>query len=374
VKIALILDHFHPAKGGAERSVERILHGLRERGHELLLVAQSAEPPPDLPLTVHAVAVPPFPRWRRDWIFANRSAVMVEKLNPDLVLAVRHTRKADVFLARGGLHSETIEGNLRANSSMLRRFSYRCLPKHRVLLGLEDELFRSARAPLVIAPSRMVQSHFLKRYDLAAGRVPVVHTGADLNYFQPADLPERERLRGELGVSGKIVALFAAHNFTLKGLHCLLRAWNHLDPARFQLLVAGRGKGPSQSGVRYLGHQPDPRGLYQAADVLVHPTFYDPFSRVVIEALACGLPVITTRFNGAAELVTDGREGFIIDDPHDAELLADRIRRFADPAGARSLSSAARQLAGQHPESGFLNRTVEWIESSEARRAAQEPA
>ena len=83
--------------------------------------------------------------------------------------------------------------------------------------------------------------------------------------------------------------------------------------------------------ILFTGPTPRVQTFFHAADILVHDTYYDPCSRVVLEAMASGLPVITTRYNGAAERIQDGREGYVIDSPDDVESLADRIERLAEP-------------------------------------------
>src|SRR6185312_17202667 len=99
--------------------------------------------------------------------------------------------------------------------------------------------------------------------------------------------------------------------------------------------------------VHFVGHCPDMRNAYFAADFLVHPTFYDPCSLVVLEALACGLPVITTRYNGAAELLSPPADGLVLDDPHDAPATAAAITRMLGRGYRVAASQAARQAAGR---------------------------
>jgi len=95
--------------------------------------------------------------------------------------------------------------------------------------------------------------------------------------------------------------------------------------------------------VRFLGARDDIRSLYAAADVLAHPTWYDPCSRVVLEALVCGLPVVTTRFNGAAEVMHEGQHGAVIDSPRDTAALAAAIKRCLQAdVRAACASDAAR--------------------------------
>jgi UDP-glucose:(heptosyl)LPS alpha-1,3-glucosyltransferase len=97
--------------------------------------------------------------------------------------------------------------------------------------------------------------------------------------------------------------------------------------------------------VSFVGHCAQMRRAYFAADFLVHPTFYDPCSLVVLEALACGLPVITTRYNGASELLRPGHEGYVVDTPHDHARLAWAMLQLMDPARRRQCSAAARRAA-----------------------------
>src|SRR5581483_8332591 len=152
--------------------------------------------------------------------------------------------------------------------------------------------------------------------------------------------------------------LIAAMNYRLKGLEPLLYACRRLlqrsefrgRTVPFRLAVVGDPQFGRYEGlarrlgidkhVHFVGHCAEMRNAYFAADFLVHPTFYDPCSLVVLEALACGLPVITTRFNGAAELLHPPQEGYVIDDPHDHDQLAWCMMQFLD-TGRRAVCSQA---------------------------------
>jgi UDP-glucose:(heptosyl)LPS alpha-1,3-glucosyltransferase len=368
MKIILAIDHFNARKGGAEQSLCRILAALRERGHHVGICAMTWQRPEGADWAYHHVSTPPWPRWWRYWSFARRVDNLLRALAPDVVLGVRHVARADVFLARGGLHCETLDANRRVRPSRpWSRFRY-LQPKHQVMLALERRLFLSPAAPRVVSPSDMVRRQCLARFPLQPGGVVVVRTGVNLAMFEPANEATRMRLRERLGLRDRVVGLFVAHNFALKGLPCLLEAWHHVDPERFQLLVAGRGRPPTMArrlpNVTFLGDHANVLELYQAADFLVHPTFYDPFSRVVIEALACGLPVITTRYNGAAEIMQDGREGFILDDPTHFSRLQGCLERLDDDSLRLQMGRRARQSAERHPESRFLQETVMHVEQA----------
>src|SRR5207302_9639466 len=116
---------------------------------------------------------------------------------------------------------------------------------------------------------------------------------------------------------------------------------------RFQAYSRLAAKLEISNRVLFLGPRRDAHLCYFAADFLVHPTFYDPCSLVVLEALACSLPVITTRFNGASELLHPPREGYVLADPHEHELLAECMAALLDPARRAGCAQAARRAAAQ---------------------------
>ena len=123
--------------------------------------------------------------------------------------------------------------------------------------------------------------------------------------------------------------------------------------------------------VCFVGLCREMRSAYFAADFLVHPTFYDPCSLVVLEALACGLPVITSRANGASELLHPLQEGHVVDDPHDHQRLAWCLWQLMDPERRSSCAQAARKTAGQWTfEQHYRQMLGVFAEAAARKRAA----
>src|SRR5262249_35116436 len=163
--------------------------------------------------------------------------------------------------------------------------------------------------------------------------------------------------RNRLGLEpNDVVGLFVGHNFALKGLKPLMLALGARRAAdrtgrSIHLLVCGSGEAGTfkrlahrlglQETVHFMGFYPDIRACYCSSDFFVQPTYYDPCSLVVLEALACGLPVITTAQNGASELMTHTREGYVVSSPHaEGELIAALNAMSQDPA-RRKMSAQA---------------------------------
>jgi UDP-glucose:(heptosyl)LPS alpha-1,3-glucosyltransferase len=121
--------------------------------------------------------------------------------------------------------------------------------------------------------------------------------------------------------------------------------------------------------VTMIGAVHDTVPYYAAADVYVQPTYYDPCSLVVLEAMACKLPVVTTRYNGVAELMTHGVDGQLFNNPRDGRELADSLRPLMDAGVRRTMGTAARRLAEAHPlENNFAQMVDVYREIEQAPR------
>jgi UDP-glucose:(heptosyl)LPS alpha-1,3-glucosyltransferase len=245
---------------------------------------------------------------------------------------------------------------------------------------LERKQYLGAAKPTIVVNSEMVRSHFERFLGVPRESVRVLHSAIDPARFAAEDrLNRRHTERSAWRVAPEQpVGLFLAMNYRLKGLEPLLRSLplskcgtiavaGHPKYSKYAKLAESLGVADR---VRFLGHRPDPRDLYFAADYLVHPTFYDPCSLVALEALACGLPVVTTRYNGAAELLDDAC-GIAIDDPHDREELAAAIDRACDPAFLRTAPAVARQTAAKCSfENHYRGLAQLFDERRQLRRAA----
>jgi UDP-glucose:(heptosyl)LPS alpha-1,3-glucosyltransferase len=163
----------------------------------------------------------------------------------------------------------------------------------------------------------------------------------------------RARITGRMGRDPALF-LFVAHNFRLKGLDRLIRALRMATetplerPACLAVVGAGNASGYRrlarrlgiEDSVVFLGPLKQVQNAVAAADVGILPTFYDPSSRFILEALAAGKPVVTTRFNGAADHFRDNRHGIVVDSPDNIPALAKAIRHFTVPANIRRASQA----------------------------------
>ena len=256
-------------------------------------------------------------------------------------------------------------------------------PAHRSFLALERRQYLTEPRPLVVAISEMVYRQFQEFYQLPSTDLRLVRLATDADRFEECDRPRRRmEWRQTWGLEpGDTVGLFVGLNYRLKGLEPLLHALKLVpEGAPLRLLVAGNPQAADferqaerlgiSHRVRFLGYCADMRNCYFASDFLVHPTFYDPCSHVVLEAMACGLPVITTRYNGASELLHPPREGYVLDDPHDHQRMAWALTQLLDPGRRAACGQAGRRAAAQWTFEHHYRHILAVLAEAAARKKA----
>jgi UDP-glucose:(heptosyl)LPS alpha-1,3-glucosyltransferase len=339
--------------GGAERFVARAVAALERSGAQVTLIARSAEGWG----ARRVLRVDPFhlgSLWR-DASFARRARAAWRRERFDVVQCHERIPGCDVYRAGDGVHRRWLE--LRAAAAgPLERLGMALNPYHRYVCRAEQRMFEHPRLRAVICNSRMVREEILRTYRIAPGKLHVIYNGVDLEHFHPR---ERERLRGaaraELGVSPRdTLFLFVGSGFSRKGLGAAIAALAAAGERSFRLLVAGRDREQARfaqqaksagAPVTFLGPSGDVRPLYAAADCFILPTRYDPFPNTVLEALAMGLPAIVSTRCGAAEVVEQGRNGWICR-PDDVPGLVAALRAAgAAVHDAEGLQRAARATA-----------------------------
>lgn len=388
MNIAFCYENVLPARGGCETYIADLARRLVAEGHEVHLYACRWYPA-DLPaaLQYHPLPPPGGRRWLRPWRFGAACLEALKDARHQVSIGFDKTWGLDILYPQGGLHAASAEHNLgkyrRPLARTLARWVKRLDLAHWSYSRLERQQYLSARRPLIIVNSNMVQRHFAHYYGVAPADVRVVRSAIDPARFNEQDRPRRRlEWRQHWGIgTEETVALFVAMNYRLKGLDPLLRAVS-LMPARkpFRLVVAGNSQtGPYERlahrlGIRdrvcFVGPRRDMDNCYFAADFLVHPTFYDPCSLVVLEALACGLPVITSRFNGARELMDPPREGYVIDDPHDHQHLAWCLSQLQEPSRRIPCAQSARRAGARWTFEHHYRQMVQVFTEAAARKQA----
>ena len=356
MKLALVRQKYTPY-GGAERFMARAVSALRESGTDVTVVArewQGDQPGRDF------IRCNPFYLGRtwRDAGFAKCVQEIIAGGAFDLLQSHERIPGCQIYRAGDGVHATWLELRGRVQSP-LARLGISLQPWHRYTLAAEAAMFRHPDLKAVICNSRMVHDDIATRFGVAHEKLHVIHNGVDLESFHP-DLcrMHRQRIRKELNIPPNApLLLFVGSGFERKGLPQLLEAFALLEQRDARLIVVGRdrqapalrqraqqlGIGPR---VHFVGGQAEVRPFYGAADVFALPTLYDPFPNAVLEAMACGLPVVTSTTSGAAELIRAAENGFAVD-ALDIEALAQSLA--AAISAGESMAAAARKTAQALP-------------------------
>jgi UDP-glucose:(heptosyl)LPS alpha-1,3-glucosyltransferase len=218
----------------------------------------------------------------------------------------------------------------------------------------------------------MVKNEIVALYSYPAEKIDIVRNGVPVSEFREA-VAEREQGRAAFALAAdEIAVLFAGSGWERKGLRFAIKAIEACPNSKLRLFVAGRGnRGRYKSSrAQFLGTVVDLLRIYAAADIFILPTIYDPFSNACLEALACGLPVITTRDNGFSEIIEDGVHGSIVDCANDIVGLRDAIRFWWDPARRAAVRSTNMQRAAQFDISKNVARTLEILVQAAASAAS----
>lgn len=325
MKLALIRRRFS-ATGGAELYLQRLLAALLRAGHEPHLYTEAWDSPPE-GLHVHAIENNA-PRARRLPAFAEAvQTALNDHGGYDCVFSLERTLRQDVYRAGDGLHRVWLHQR-RRYAPWFRKPFVAVGAFHRNLLALEARTFDSANTRRIIVNSEMVRGEILAHFPFPESRIHLVRNGVDLDRIRSG---RRRETRTRFGFHDEeFVLLFVGSGWERKGLDYFLQAYRRLAPTNVRALIVGNGRKPlfSPGGAIFAGGMTDVENAYAAADLLVLPPIYEPSSNVVAEALAVDLPVVTTCFNGAAELLRDGKTGTVISDPADTAQLVHAVERW----------------------------------------------
>lgn len=340
--------------GGGELILDRLIRQLADEGADVSIIARSW---PDRPPGVGFIRCDPprITRTLRDRLFAAAACRVIGAQDGALVQAHERVPCCDIYRAGEGVHAAYLERRTNGMSG-LARAGLRMSPFHRSVLGRERVLFASRRLKAVVANSQMVADEILRHFDYPRERIHLVPNGIDLARFSPeARGRYRSAVRHQLGLSEeRPVALFVGSGFARKGLAGAIEALSR-SRVDAELWAIGHERRPStytalaeRLGIgrrlRLLGPQADTLPYYAAADMLLLPSVYDPFPSTVIEALACGLPVVTSTGCGARDAVA-GLDPALVSEAFDIEGLAAAIDRAFALAARPATAGTARRIA-----------------------------
>jgi UDP-glucose:(heptosyl)LPS alpha-1,3-glucosyltransferase len=355
-KIALVIDRFDGRRGGASHWTRGFAQWLAACECDVHVLTRSVGPiEAGLPITIHTIDAPrsplAFPR-----AVSQRLAAIHPILSHDMGAAIG----CDIFQPHVGSVPACWEGSVASCPGWFQPVKRFCglSPRYWRIRRLTS-LQYSSSSRVFIALSQKVARDMKTFHGVPAERIRTIYNGIDLDRFSPwVHRSRRAALRRHFGIGvNEVLIVSLAHHFRLKGISVLIRAVKQLrsQGAPVKLLLCGgdrqsaHPKIDSGGAILRCGNVEDVAPLYATADICVHPTFYDACSLVTLEALASGLPVVTTYANGASELITSGVNGLVLEHPYDSDALARALLPLVGNSELRrDLGSAARRLMHMH--------------------------
>lgn len=359
MKIAIIRQRYNPF-GGAERFVERALGALAAEGAEVSLITRSWAGA--VQSGFHQVSCDPSysrlfgGRVARDRSFAQAARFAMQQGGYDITQSHERIPGCMIFRAGDGVHAAWLAHRSRA-LGWLGRLAQRLSGYHRYVLRAEREMFGHPALQAVICNSTMVADEIARFYGVDRCKLHIIYNGVDTAVFHPGLAAEfRDSVRREAGIPADApLLLYVGSGFERKGVPRLLQAFAQMQRPDAHLVIVGAdrrlkamralaGRLGLASRTHFTGPLMDVRPWYGAADGFVLPTLYDPCPNAALEALACGLPIVTSTTCGASDWVRSGENGWVVDALAVPDL-AGRLDDLAGLAGNFEARQAARAAA-----------------------------
>lgn len=367
MKLAIVRQKYNPY-GGAERFIERALAALAATDQvDLTVIARQWQPRQGVRFVE---CNPPYrTSLTRDRSFAQAVSEHLATHPGAFDIVQSHERIPGLMLYRAGdgVHATWLEQRARATPAF-RRFAIAANPYHRYVKATERLMFTHPALRRVICNSAMVRDDIMQRFGVPAERLAVIYNGVDLERYHPRNRDQCVAVRAGLGIPADApLFIYAGSGFERKGVAQLLQAMARVS-AQARVLIVGVDKHAKRyqaqaarlglgDRAHFLGGRDDLPALYGAADAFVLPTLYDPMPNAAVEALACGLPVITSLQCGAREMITEGKNGYVTD-ALDHQGLAAALTELSVPGRADSMRAAARASVAHLSPDAMANELV----------------
>jgi UDP-glucose:(heptosyl)LPS alpha-1,3-glucosyltransferase len=351
MKIALSFPGCH-RRGGVERIIYECARFLAGRGHDVTVFASEFENTPE-PFKYRQVAVPRTFKTLQTTVFYAASKQAMRGAEFDA-----HGSFGCVCPEGGVYWAQSVHAAWIDKARALRpwwsiaRWKQWLNPVHKVLLRYERSHFRKGASRRIIALTDEVKADLQHYYGVAPGDIDVIPNGFAPDEFNLARARElRAPVRAELGFTpGQKVIVFVGNELDRKGYPALLAAVESMADPRVRILVAGRIAPAPHRLVTYVGSSGDVARYYAAGDVFALPTLYEAWGMVIVEAMAMGIPSLTSRLAGAAVAIEEGKTGDLLDDPRNVSEIVRKLRPLLDGKHATPEEIAASVAKYAWPE------------------------
>ena len=352
LSVAMLIQEYYPHVGGAEQQIAKLAPRLQALGIDLTVITRrygnlkSFEEIGDVP--VYRVFVPGS-RSLRSISYSLNALALIRLMQPNIVHAHGLQSPATTAaLAKRLFHVPSVAKSLRGGSlGDVSRIKSSRLSQRRIR-------FLSKHIDNFISISNEIDCEFedigipqIKRY--------FIPNGVDIDRFTPLPTNQRIEVVRDLGLEDGLHAVFAGRFVPEKNLDLLVRAWSDVRKRipQAKLLLIGSGeeenklKSLAGNGVEFVGRVDNVLTYLQVADLFLLPSSAEGLSNALLEAMSVGLPIISTNVGGAADLITNGENGWLIQPDSSKELVDSVVSVFSDQQNSRNVGLKARMTVTQ---------------------------
>lgn len=349
LRLAIVRQKYRP-DGGAERFIARALDALSNDDLELNVITREWQGDTNPDWHIHLCNPRKLGRISRELGFAKAARACWQENHFDIVQSHERIAGCDIFRAGDGVHRRWLLQRQRILPNWKGRWLFYDR-YHRYVMNAEKQMYADPALKQVICNSQMVKNEIIEDFGVSADKISVIYNAIDHNAFIPATNSQKYALKTQYNIPQDVPCfIYVGSGFERKGLAAAISA---IAKTSAILLVVGSDKNQrkyeqfaTQLGceqrIFFLGMQKKTLDFYQMADALLLPTLYDPFPNVILEALSCGLPVITSTTCGGAEFIQNGKNGFVCD-ALDISALINAITQIPKEAAWTEMSQVARE-------------------------------
>lgn len=318
------------------------------KDHEVHVFTNEHDTVDDRVILHHVPAIKNINFLFREMSFTAFSSLILKKYSFDVVLA-QPTRLFSPTVAE-------VQICFKAWIDDKKKNNYPVTFEDKLLPPMEGYNLRKARQ--VITLSNVVKQQVMEKYGIDGEKIHPVHSGVDSQKFNPKNREKYfKEIRDRHNISyDDLVLILAGNPFLSKGLPLVIDALPNLKEKNVKLIVAGKDNEKpfvtqaEKLGVKdkmiFIGRTTEMEKYFAASDIFILPTMYDAFGLVIIEAMASGLPVVVSQIAGAAELITDGKDGLLIKDQKDSKEVAEKLNYLIENNSIKKkIGSEARKTA-----------------------------
>ncbi|NGX55261.1 MAG: D-inositol 3-phosphate glycosyltransferase [Chlamydiae bacterium] len=363
IKIAFLKSRI-THRGGLEKYTLKLAQAFKQAGCEVTLLTTEK-------MSVSGVEVVSLAKSSKFSLyhlfhFDRRCKQWLKDHPQDIIFGMERNSFQTHYRAGSGCHAVYLKRRA-LTDSWIKRMTFRLNPLHLELLHLEKKAFQNPGLKILFTNSKMVKQEILNTYHLPEEKIEVVYNGVEWKAWESSFEASFKKPRKKT-----FEFLFVGNGYRRKGLAFLLEGLARLSTQDFHLSVIGKEKNAAhfqqlaqklglEKKVTFRGPRSAIRPFYQAADVLVIPSIYDPFANVTVEALAMGLFVVSSRYNGGQEILTE-KSGTIIEqlnDPHSvAAALSKALHHKKEYAHAKKIRDSIQQLDFSHQLDKIVQKTI----------------